>query len=120
MDYVSLKAMATRMLGGAGMTMTHTRRITGAYDPATGSVALTELTQTAQGVVVSGSEKNRKGDATTLALTRVYVDATGMATPPNIGDELTFSGLKYTITVVDNVAPGGVVVVWDLMLSSGS
>lgn len=97
--YDRLGALAQRLLDKFGGDATLSS-ITRAYDPSTGSVALTEVPRTVRAVLGS---RTIRGDA---GQTVVQTIATLMAAPA-VGEGLTIGSRRFTVESVEIVDPTG-------------
>lgn len=111
--YPRLQATAARLLTAYGQPMTLRKRTPGAYDPATGAAAVTEVDSTVQAAefdvpaaMVNGTSIMR-GDR--------QVVMTGGGSTPDVGDLLVAGGVARNIVSVKATAPAGLVVIYELV-----
>jgi len=103
-----------------GQAVTLTRRVSGAYDPATGTTVVTETTQSGYGVPGSYKQNEidgalvQQGDVKLLLSTK-QSDGTAI-TKPQVNDEVTLSGRTFTIQSVSEVWPGGDAILYTCQL----
>jgi hypothetical protein len=115
------RSTANRMIAAKGQTVTLTRRASGTYDPATGSAAITETTQTGKGVILplAGYRKIGVGNIAigdeTLLLSAL--GGTGTLSAPHVDDEVTdANGNVYALTVIDPLHPAGLDIMFDCVI----
>jgi hypothetical protein len=120
------KAQAARMLntianGGKGQAVTITRQSAGAYDPATGTAAITTTTQSGTGVELDYTIREldstliQQGDKKLLLSP---LNAAGAAlTKPEIDDTVTLADSSvWTIKNNRPLSPAGTVILFELQL----
>lgn len=116
------RSTANRLIADKGQTVTLTLRSAGSYDPAQGSAAITETTQTAKGVILPlGGYRKFNGTSIvagdeTLLLSAL--DSTGGAlAEPDVNTKITdTNGKAYTLTVVDPLRPAGLPILFDCVV----
>jgi hypothetical protein len=116
---------ADRMIEAKGQAVTLTRRASGPYDPATGSAAITETTQTGKGVILDFADGLRKIAGTNIpAVARqcflsALNDNGSPLTRPAVDDKLTdASGVVYTVTAVSELSPAGTDILYTLTIEA--
>lgn len=117
------RSTADRMIAAKGQTVTLTRQASGAYDPATGTAAVTTATQTGKGVILPFGPGLRKQDGTTitgddrLCYLSALTLAGGSLTVPEVNDTLAdANSVDWTITEVSEIAPAGLPIVYELTI----
>ena len=100
------------MIAAKGQAVTLTRRASGAYNPATGTAAVTTSTQTGKGVILPfGQGIRKRADSNVTTADRLCylsgLNASGAAlTEPKVDDTLTDAqGASYSITEVSPLEP---------------
>ena len=124
---VAQRSRAHDMIEAKGQTVTLTRNASGAYNPATGTAAITTTTQTGKGVILPFAQGIRKrGDSNVTAADRYCIlsglNSAGAAlTEPKVDDKLTDSANNaYTITEVSPLEPAGLPVIYELTIRSAT
>lgn len=119
MSYLKNQATADKLLQKFGQSMTLTSKISGAYNTATGSLTVSETTQTVIGAVFewgSFDQPNHGMEYTKESLIQVqdkqlFISAVDI-TPPNLGDTVLIQEKEYTIVPpLKQIAPAGITVV---------
>lgn len=107
------RATAARLITDKGQSVTITHREAGAYDPATGTAAITTSTQAGKGVILplAGYRKVGVGNIVagdeTLLLSALKADGS-VLTRPDVGDTVTATdGTVYGLIAVDPLHPDG-------------
>jgi hypothetical protein len=115
--YSKMQATANRLLKGKGQEITLTRQAAGAYDPATGTAAVTTTTQTAYGAMFEYGDKNidgtliKEGDKQLLLSA---LNSTGTAlVAPALNDTVTINTVVYTVVRIKPLSPAGTTVLFD-------
>lgn len=108
--YPALKATASGLLSDKGQPMTLTVRTSGAYDPATGTAAVTATTETVSGAVFDYAAKDIDGTLIKRGDKRVILEASTLI--PTSTCTLTIGGVVHNIVEAVPVNPGGVVVIY--------
>lgn len=107
------RAMANRLISAKGMALTITRRTAAAYNPATGSTAISTSTQTGRGVMFDYPPGLKKMAGTNIAigerqLLLSALNSAGAAiTAPQVDDEIVWGSKVYLVTAVDTLDPAG-------------
>lgn len=115
--YAKMQATANRLLKGKGQSITLSRQTAGAYDPATGTAAVTVTTQTAYGAVFPYADKNidgvliQEGDKQ-LLLSALNSAGTALVAPA-LNDTVLIDSVTYTITRIKPLSPAGTTVLFD-------
>lgn len=118
---VAQRSTANRLIADKGQTVTITRRTAGAYDPATGTAAITETTQTGKGVILPLAPYRKfagnvvAGDETLLLS---GLNSAGAAlTLPHVDDSVTDAGGNvFSMVSVDPLHPAGLDIVIDCVI----
>lgn len=111
--YTAMKERAESMIARRGAAVTVTYRAEGTYNPASGSAAQSDTTETAMGVLLpfSAGLRNMPGSTIedgTYQLMLAALDTDGDAlTEPRTNDTATIGGEDYTIASVTKLAPDG-------------
>jgi hypothetical protein len=102
---------AFRLVSKYGRDVTYTRRASGAYDPATSAVAVTETAYPVKAYVSAPSQQQlSKG---VLASSQIaYIPAKALAVDATPGDRVTDGGADYTVGMVDRITVGAVTALW--------
>jgi hypothetical protein len=115
--YSKMQATANRLLKGKGQEITLTRQTAGAYDPATGTAAVTVTTQTAYGAMFEYGDKNidgvliQEGDKQ-LLLSALNSAGTALVAP-QLNDTVTINTVVYTVVRIKPLSPAGTTVLFD-------
>jgi hypothetical protein len=107
------RATALKLLTKNGQVIALTQITSGAYDPATGSVAITETVHTGVGVALNYSQDMIDGTTILQSDQRVYLNPQLGATP-KAGDKLTFSGVVHSVIASRPLAPAGTVLLHEV------
>ncbi|MFZ2407008.1 MAG: hypothetical protein WAW41_17875 [Methylobacter sp.] len=116
--YERMQQTANKMLKGKGQSITLTRQIAGAYDPATGAASVTTTTQTGTGAIFDYGNKNIDGTlikAGDKQLLLSAINAAGTAlTAPLLNDTVTISGVVYTLVApLKTISPAGTTILFE-------
>ncbi len=120
-DYTTDRADAADMLTDFGQSVTLTRRASGAYDPATGTAAITTSTQAGKGVILPLAAYRKNGDNIIegdqqLLLSALKSDGS-VLTAPHVDDTVTLSDTSVvTIIAVDPLTPAGTDILYDCVV----
>lgn len=115
--YSKMQATANRLLKGKGQEITLTRQTAGAYDPATGTAAVTVTTQTAYGAMFEYGDKNidgvliKEGDKQ-LLLSALNSAGTALVAP-QLNDTVMINTVVYTVVRIKPLSPAGTTVLFD-------
>jgi hypothetical protein len=115
--YAKMQATANRLLKGKGQSITLSRQTAGAYDPATGTAAVTVTTQTAYGAMFEYGDKNidgvliKEGDKQ-LLLSAINSAGTALVAPA-LNDTVTINTVVYTVVRIKPLSPAGTTVLFD-------
>lgn len=122
MSYVDDRADAAAMLAEDGQTMTLTRRVSGAYDPATGTATVTTTTQTVVGAIfpLSAFAKSQgnivQGDQQ-LILAAQTTAGVALNPVPHVDDTVTdANGNVWSLIAAEPLSPAGTDVLWDCVV----
>jgi hypothetical protein len=119
---VAQRTQAARMITAKGQTVTIKRRAAGAYNPATGTAAITETTQTGKGVILPFATGLRKMAGTNIPATdkQCILSAAGI-TAPKVDDTLTdANGVIYSIVDIAPLAPAGLDIIYELTVRANA
>lgn len=117
---VAQRSRAHDMIAAKGQTVTLTRIVSGAYNPATGTSTQTTSTQTGKGVILPLSAGLRHASGTTIphgakqCLLSGLNSAGTVLTAPVLDDKLTADGIDYTIAEISPLEPAGLAIIYDL------
>ena len=107
---------ADSMIAAKGQAVTLTRREAGAYNPATGTAAITTTTQTGKGVILPLSGLRKVMGNVLATDCQCLLSSVGI-TAPVVDDTLTdVTGKVWTITIVEPFAPSGEALFYDLTI----
>jgi hypothetical protein len=115
--YAKMQATANRLLKGKGQAITLSRQTAGAYNPATGTAAVTVTTQTAYGAMFEYGDKNidgvliQEGDKQ-LLLSALNSAGTALVAP-QLNDTVTINTVVYTVVRIKPLSPAGTTVLFD-------
>ena len=115
--YAKMQATANRLLKGKGQAITLSRQTAGAYDPATGTAAVTTTAQTAYGAMFEYGDKNidgtliKEGDKQ-LLLSAINSAGTALVAPA-LNDTVTINTVVYTVVRIKPLSPAGTTVLFD-------
>lgn len=119
---VAQRINADAMIAAKGQAVTLTRRASGAYNPATGTAAITTSTQTGKGVILPLAGY-RKIDGTSVVAGDETLLLSGLnsagspLTAPIVGDYVTgIDGAAYALTVIDPLRPAGLSIMYDCVI----
>lgn len=119
MSYLKNQATADKLLKKFGQSMTLTSKTPGTYNTATGSLSVSETTQTIIGAVFEWGTFNHPGYGTEYGVgdliqiqdQQLFISAVGII-PPNLGDTVLIQDKEYTIVApLKQIAPAGITVV---------
>ena len=116
-DYTGLAATADRLIEKFGQAATIRRKTTtggSAYDPTSGTTTTTDQAVNAAITRYRNSEIDgtliKRGDKQAL------VPAVGLTITPTVKDQFVLGDVVHAIQAVDEVSPGGTVVVYRLQV----
>jgi hypothetical protein len=112
--YSGLQSTAAALIAGKGQPITLTSRTPGAYDPATGTAAITVTTEVTAGVVLDFSSKDIDGTLIKVGDKRVILKATTIL--PTTTSTLTIGGVVHTIVDAYPVNPGGTLLIYKIQV----
>lgn len=115
LNYASTAASADRLIKQFGSTGTLKRSTSGAYDPTTGTAAITTVTQTVQAVVFNYDQKYIVGTEIRSDDKQVYLSAAGI-NPPLPGDVFNWQAQDYTVIKAKPLAPSGIQVLYEMQI----
>lgn len=119
MSYLKNQATANKLLKKFGQSMTLTSKTLGTYNTATGSLTVSETTQTIIGAVFEWGSTARpaygieytKDSLIQIQDQQLFISAVGIV-PPNLGDTVLIQDKQYTIVPpLKQIAPAGITVV---------
>ena len=116
------RTTADRLIGDKGQALTITRRTAGAYDPATGTSAITETTQSGHGAILPLSPFRKSLDSIIAIgdqqLLLSALNAAGTAlTAPKVDDTVTdANGNVWTIIAIEPLSPAGLAIIYDCII----
>ena len=120
---VAQRSSADRMIKAKGQAVTLTARSGGAYNPATGSSAITETTQAGKGVILPLAGYRKVDGVNIIAgdetLLLSALNAAGAAlTEPSVNDILTLADgtTSYTFVEVNALSPAGLDIIYDCVV----
>lgn len=117
--YTRSQATALRLLRKYGQYMTLTAKTTGAYDPATGTAAVTDAGQTVTGAIFDYPAKMQDGTLIKAGDKQVYLAASGLTVTPAPGMTLTdVDANVYTVITNQALNPAGTAVIHTLQVRS--
>ena len=122
---VAQRHTAASLIAKSGQAVTLTRRASGAYDPATGSAAITTSTQTGKGVILPlvpyrKTIGNLRESDRNLLLSALDSNGTAMEAP-DVDDTVTLdSGAVVTILSVDPLDPAGLAIYFDCVVRAAA
>lgn len=115
-DYSEVAATALETLTEYGQPVTLSHGTPGAYDPATGTVASTVITQPGFAAELSYSARDIDGTLILRGDKKLLLAASGI-TAPTVDDTVTVGTVGtvvYTIKSINTLAPAGVAVIHEL------
>lgn len=116
-DYARSRSTATRLLVGAGQSLTLSKPAVGSYNPATSIASSTVASSVVTGVVMDYGVKEIDGKMVLRGDRKVMVSAGGAV--PAIGDTLTIQSEAHRVIDVRDVAPGGVTILYIVQVRRG-
>jgi hypothetical protein len=106
--------VVVRAMDKYGVTMHLVVPAAGAFVPATGAFTPgTDQLVSVRGLL-GKYVRQRKQELTHGAQQYVYLSASGLAVVPAVNHKLRVAGVDYEITSVEEVSPGGIVVLYQL------
>lgn len=115
-DYTGLKDTASRLVQDKGQTVIY-KRISSAYNTATGSTTKTTTTYSLVAVVLDYSMaiKSKADSLVKVNDRKVLVAAKDLAVTPTTNDLITIGGVDYTVIAVPKIYnPGGTALLYEL------
>lgn len=106
---------ALRLLTKFGQSVTHTIRTPGTYNTATGSVTVSETTQSVNAAMFDFGSEEIDGMIVIAGDKRVYIASSGV-TAPKVDDTLTVGGVVWTIKRVSDLNPAGTSIIYDVQV----
>lgn len=104
-DYSRSNALASRLIESFGQSLTFSRKTSGTFDPATGTVSSTMQTNEWQTVWLSYQEDQIDGTLIRQGDARLLVDGS-----PDVGDTVTRDGEDWRVININPLQPAGVLV----------
>ena len=115
-NYAITKSTADKLLNNFGQSVLITNKVSGAYDPATGTVSQTITTQNGIGAVFDRGSKEIDGTTILLGDKKMLLSAVDI-TKPQINDTVLVGSINYTIKEpLIEINPAGTVVMYKLNL----
>jgi len=116
--YSDLAKVSLDLLTRFGQGITRRACAAGAYDPATGTASQTTADTSRKGAVFAfgAGVTFVRGQLVKTTDKRLLVDATG---PVLETDRFLIGGIEYTVVTMDEIAPSGTPVVYDLHIRNG-
>lgn len=119
-DYTSLATVADELLAEFGQAVTITRNTPGAYDPNTGTVAITTATQSGTGAVFDfglhqSGQSFTAGSLIVAGDKQLILSPTGVS-EPRPGDLAIIGGATWNIVSVKTTAPAGTAMLYECQL----
>lgn len=114
--YEGLQGKASRLLTERGRSMVLRRRVSGAYDPATGSAPVTVSDSACAGATFPFPALLIDGTRIQVGDLKVLLAVQGLTFEPAIGDELLIGGAAHQIKSVQPIGPDGTVVIYRLQV----
>lgn len=118
--YSNLASTADRLLAKFGQIAVLSSTTAGAYDPTTGSAALTVVTQNVKVVVFGVRRSGVSIDPNTDVLSgskMAIMSAIGLTVAPKPNDKLVIGTQTWTVQTVAEISPSGSVVAYDLYIT---
>lgn len=112
-DYAKTAATAHRLLLNFGSTAKLRRQTAGAYNPSTGTAAITTTEFDTVAVVFDYDQKYIDGTLVKQGDKQAYLDP---SYAPAQGDEFTWQGTKYQVVSYKAISPAGVPVLYEAQL----
>lgn len=107
--YTELATVADELLAEFGQSVTIRHRTSGAYDPATGAVAVTTTDEAGYGAVFDYDTKHIDGTMIVRGDKYALLSPIGI-TAPDTDDRLIIGGVEYGIVSIKTEAPAGTAV----------
>lgn len=112
------RASALSLLTKFGKACTLKRAVEGTYDPATGSVSVTETSYAVIAYLDQPNSKDIAGSLVTVTDEVAIFAAKGLAIEPMLADKFTVDGTDRTIKMVSKVWSGELVALWRVGIAS--
>lgn len=113
--YVEMAQIAHDMIDEYGQAVAITHNSAGSYNPATGSAAITTITQAGIGAVVDYVANQIDGTLIQRGDKQLLL-ATHNISAPQLDDLVTTGGVTYAIKHVTTLAPAGLSVIYECQL----
>lgn len=110
-SYTQAARLAHDLISYFGAAALVTRRVEGAYDPATATASISNRTYSATACFLNIRDK-RETDSIQRGQRRALISPLS-AYEPLVGDQIKIGALKYQITHVEKLAPAGSTVLYD-------
>lgn len=104
--YSDMQQTANSMLSEFGQSVTITRKTSGAYDPAFGSVTITTTTQTGTGAIFDYGDRDINGTLVLQGDKKLLLSQIGID-DIEVNDTVTLGSNTYTVTNVKTLDPAG-------------
>lgn len=116
--YSDLAATADQLIGEFGADATLTKRVTGAYDAATGAATITETSSTVKCAVFDFADRYVDGTLVLVGDKDCYMRAKGGVAPAT-GDVVVWGAVQYVVVRFKPLAPALIAVLWQVQLRVG-
>jgi len=113
-DYAALQNTASGLLSNNGQSLSFGRETSSSFNPVTGVDTTSSSTYTGYGAGFDYIKAEIDGEVIQRGDVRLILEAT--TTAPLIGDTVTYNGSVYRVMNVDEVSPGGTVVIYKLQI----
>ena len=120
MNYASLQATAGVLLTGSGAPLVFTPSVAAAYNPTTGTAAVTLTNFTIIGTVIDFPDINMPGSDILQGDKRVLISAVNLTVVPQPSDYLTIDGAMHSVINIKRLAPAGLPVLYTAHVRKGT
>lgn len=117
--YAETRAEADEILREFGRALTLTRRVSGAYDTATGTATVTATEYSGRGAVFDYPARLIDGTHVLRGDKRIVMSAQGLSVVPAPGDAITLGDVDHRVIDVKALEPAGTVVLYTLQVRRG-
>lgn len=114
-DYIKTASSADALIKKFGKATQLKRTTVGAYDPATGTAAVTTTAQNCTAVVIDFPQSYIDNTLILAGDRRALISTVGI-TEPKQGDLLTWDGVDMTVINAKKLAPAGMAVLYTLQI----
>ena len=120
--YTEMQAVTDASLSQYGQLVTITHKTAGAYDPATGSSAISTITEVGRGAVFDYTRPKdglSQADGTLILQgdKKLLLSPVGI-TAPKIDDAVIANGITFVIKNIKSINPAGTVVMYECNIRS--